>query len=142
EKGRVGTNIRVLAFNPAIAQTDVEQSLSQFDARFRASMLWTDIDEKTGGSPLQSPAALLGIIASGVDNLQFLQSQQATVQTRLEKPLPTGGVAGITFQTDYEKNNLNQQTQTFNPSYLPRLVFTFEQPLLRGAGVEVNQTNI
>jgi outer membrane protein TolC len=152
EKGRVGTNIRVLAFNPAIAQTDVEQSLAQFDARFRASMLWNDIDEKTGGSPLFSPAALVGTLGAGIQGaaagvpaqeaLPFFQSQQATLQTQLLKPLPTGGVAGITFQTDYEKNNLNEQTQTFNPSYLPRLIFTFEQPLLRGAGVEVNQTGI
>ncbi len=143
EKGRVGTNIRVLAFNPAIAQTEVEQSLAQFDTRFRTSMLWNNIDEKAGGSPLQSPASLLATVASAQNpNLDVFESQQAQFQTQLLKPLPTGGVAGITFQTDYELNNLSADQQRFNPSYLPRLIFTFEQPLLRGAGVDVNQTGI
>src|SRR5262249_32315152 len=78
EKGRVGTNIRVLAFNPAIAQTEVEGSLAQFDARFRASMLWNNIDEKAGGSPLQSPASLLATVASAQNpNLDVFESQQA-----------------------------------------------------------------
>lgn len=143
EKGRVGTSIRVLAFNPAIVQTELEQSLSQFDAHFRASMLWNDIDEKAGGSPLQSPASLLATVASAQQPaLDVFQSQQATFQTSLVKPLPTGGVAGITFSTDYEFNNLSAEQQRFNPSYLPRVIFTLEQPLLRGAGVDVNRTGI
>jgi outer membrane protein TolC len=142
EKGRVGgTNIRVLAFNPALAQTEVEQSLAQFDTRFRTSMLWETTDERAGGSPLQSPASLLATIANGVNDLQDFTSQRALFQTQLLKPLATGGTAGITFQTDYELNNLGN-LQQFNPSYRPRLIFTVEQPLLRGAGVEVNQTGI
>jgi outer membrane protein TolC len=142
EKGRVGgTSVRVLAYNPAIAQTTVEQSLAQFDAHFRATTLWETIDEKAGGTPLLNPATLLGVIATATNQLEVLQSQRGLLQTQLLKPLPTGGIAGITFQTDYEFNNLGAVEQ-FNPSYLSRLVFTFEQPLLRGAGVEVNQTGI
>jgi outer membrane protein TolC len=57
--------------------------------------------------------------------------------------LPTGGVAGITFNTTYQ--NLTQPPQnnpTFpfqNPAYTPKLTFQFEQPLLQGYGVEINQ---
>ena len=54
------------------------------------------------------------------------------------KPLPTGGVAGITFRTDYQ---LHQPAgrRVVNPAYRPRLQFQFEQPLLQGFGVEINQ---
>jgi hypothetical protein len=53
----------------------------------------------------------------------------ATVSTQLVKPLPTGGLAGITFRTDYE---LTTQNAAVNPAYQPRLGFVFEQPLLQG----------
>src|SRR5207247_2125687 len=38
--------------------------------------------------------------------------------------------------TDYELSNLNPRV---NPSYRPTLQFQFEQPLLQGFGVEINQ---
>ena len=76
---------------------------------------------------------------------QFLSFQNsrdaANFTTTLAKPLPTGGVAGITFSTDYSKFDSASVTGTgfVNPNYTPRLQFTLEQPLLRLFGVEVNQ---
>ena len=75
-------------------------------------------------------------------------------KTELLKPLPTGGVAGVTFRTDYFqvpsqtpqgiRTAFSPDTLTFvsnlpNPSIRPAIDFTFEQPLLRGAGVLINQ---
>ncbi len=129
EKGRVGgTNIRVLAFDPAIVQTGLEQSLSSFDASWRTGMAWNVIDERVGG-PLQS---LLGNAA----DTDFIQTDNAVFNTGIVKPLPTGGTAGIAFRTDYQFSNL---AAAVNPLYQPRLVFNLEQPLLQGAGVEINQ---
>src|SRR5208337_4429709 len=54
----------------------------------------------------------------------------------LIKPLATGGVAGITFDTAYTLSNLNPR---INPTYQPIMQFSFEQPLLQGFGVEINQ---
>jgi len=51
---------------------------------------------------------------------------------------PTGGLANITFSTDYSKF-ASTQNGLVNPNYTPRLSFGFDQPLLRFFGVEVNQ---
>lgn len=131
EKGRVGgTNIRVLAFDPAVTQTTIEQSLSTFDARWRTSMTWNTVDERIG--------TLLQTALNNATNSQdqFIQQDNALFNTEIVKPLPTGGTAGIAFRTQYEFDNLNAAV---NPSYRPRLVFNLEQPLLQGAGVEINQ---
>lgn len=128
QRGRTASsasNIRVLSLFPAIAGNDIEGALSKFDARVEASMNWTTTDQPTQG--LSS----------------FQNGDQAVFQTSVLKPLPTGGVVGITFNTTYQ--NLTQppsSTSTFafqNPAYTPKLTFQFEQPLLQGYGVEINQ---
>jgi outer membrane protein TolC len=117
--------IRAFAVDPAVAGADIERSLSKFDARWITSMTWQKVDQ---------PVAA-----------QFLSFQQqrdaSNVSTTLAKPLPTGGVAGITFSVDYSKFATQSITQAgfTNPNYTPRLQFTFEQPLLQLFGVEVNQ---
>lgn len=125
-RGVVGTDaIRAFALDPAISQADIERSASKFDAQWISSMQWQKVDQ---------PVAA-----------QFLSFQQqrdaASLATTLAKPLPTGGVAGITFSTDYSKfpNQITQQGNFVNPNYTPRVQFVFEQPLLQLYGVEVNQ---
>jgi outer membrane protein TolC len=118
-------NIRVLSLQPAIVGTDIESALSKFDARWETSMTWTTTDQPTQG--LSS----------------FQNGDQAVFQSSLLKPLATGGVTGITFNTTYQ--NLTQppgagsQFSFQNPAYTPKLTFQFEQPLLQGYGVEINQ---
>jgi outer membrane protein TolC len=116
-------SIRVFAVDPAIVAANLERSLSKFDTRFVASMSWQKVDEPTP--------------------VQFVSFQQqrdaAQFTTSLVKPLPTGGTAGITFSTDYSKFPSQAAGVTVNPNYTPRLQFTFEQPLLRLFGVEINQ---
>ena len=65
-----------------------------------------------------------------------INTEQATLQSSIFKPLPTGGVAGITFAVPY---TLTNQPAAVNPAYQPSLQFDFEQPLLQGFGVEINQ---
>jgi outer membrane protein TolC len=115
-------NIRALSLDPAAVAADIEASLSKFDARWLTSMTWSVTDEPTGNNVLQS----------------FQNGDHATLSSSLLKPLPTGGVAGITFSTVY--TNLTQPTAGIvNPAYRPNLQFQFEQPLLQGFGVEINQ---
>ncbi len=116
-------NIRVLALDPAMVAAAVEASLSKFDAVWNSSMTWQKVDEDPGNNVLQS----------------FQNGDKALFSTGIAKPLPTGGVAGITFSTDYTL--LSQPPSPFitNPSYRPRLQFSFQQPLLQGFGVEINQ---
>jgi outer membrane protein TolC len=94
----------------------------------------------------------IGNVFSGIFN-NLSEVNTAEFRTELLKPLPTGGLAGITFRTDYfaVPPNVtvglpfNQPPFTFatpfvfTPAYRPAVDLTFEQPLLRGAGVWINQ---
>jgi outer membrane protein TolC len=117
--------IRAFALDPAIAGAEVERALSKFDARWINSMTWNKSDQPT--LTLQQ---------------SFSNGDSATFSSTLAKPLPTGGVSGITFSTNYlNLSNPPQNTQfvSLATSYTPRLQFIFEQPLLQGFGVEINQ---
>lgn len=117
--------IAAFALNPAIAEAEIERSLSKFDARWLTQMTWNKIDQPT-----------LSLQQS------FSNGDSATFNTTLAKPLPTGGVAGITFSTQYQslaQPPANPSFVTLPTSYTPRLQFVFEQPLLQGFGVEINQ---
>jgi outer membrane protein TolC len=123
----VNQSIRAFALDPAIAASLMEQALSKFDAVWTSSMTWNTTDRPVG-TPLDTFQAGNAINA--------ITTQQAQLQTGILKPLPTGGVAGITFTTPYQFTNLPSRV---NPSYQPDLQFQFEQPLLQGFGVEINQ---
>lgn len=119
-------SIRVLALDPAISGADIEGALAKFDARWITSTSWQKRDD--------NPGNIL---------LNFQNGDNATVSSALVKPLPTGGTAGITWSTDYNLLTAPPTNSVFtNPSYRPRLQFQFEQPLLQGFGVEINQLAI
>ncbi len=127
----VNTNndsIRVLSYDPARLNSDLENSLTRFDAAFVGSMTWNTTDTPIATS-LQS-------FQAGQSGLNAIQTEAATASAGLYKPLPTGGVAGVTFNVPYTYTNLPART---NPAYQPQLLFQFEQPLLQGFGVEINQ---
>lgn len=119
-------SIRVFSFDPAIQSLDIEQSLAKFDAFLQSSMVWNKVDRPVG-------TALDTFFAFGRNSID---QDTAQFQTSLQKPLPTGGVAGITFATEYELSNLNPRV---NPAYRPSLALNFEQPILAGAGEAINQ---
>jgi outer membrane protein TolC len=119
--------IRALVLDPAVAGADIERALSKFDARWINSITWSKQDQ-----------AVLNLQQS------FSNGDSATFSSTLAKPLATGGVAGVTFSTNYQKlanPPLNQGFVTLPTSYTPRLQFLFEQPLLQNFGVEINQLN-
>ncbi len=118
-------SIKAFALEPAIAGAEIERSLSKFDARWINSITWNKNDQPT--LTLQQ---------------SFSNGDSASLSSTLAKPLPTGGVAGITFSTNYlnlSNPPTNTQFVALNTSYTPRLQFIFEQPLLQGFGVEINQ---
>lgn len=117
--------IRAFALDPAVAGAEIERALSKFDARWINSITWNKNDQPT--LTLQQ---------------SFSNGDSATLSSTLAKPLPTGGVAGITFSTNYlnlSNPPSNTQFVALSTSYTPRLQFVFEQPLLQGFGVEINQ---
>jgi outer membrane protein TolC len=125
-------SIRVLALDPAIIATDIEGSLAKFDVHWTSSMTWQGIDQ-----PLSSGFSFFsGGVPITTGGFPAQQTENANFSTSVLKPLPTGGVAGITFSTAYTYTNLPANV---NPAYRPVLQFQFEQPLLQGYGVEINQ---
>jgi outer membrane protein TolC len=130
ENGRIDNGpIRTFALDPAIAAADIERSLSKFDAQWQTSMLWQTTDTPVATAETQS------LLGQGPMPLNF-NEQTATFNSTLVKPLPTGGVAGITFNVPYQFVNT---FTPINPSYSPFMQLSFEQPLLRGYGVEINE---
>lgn len=128
-RGVTGSDaIRVFAIEPARVGAEVEASLSKFDAVFTAGITGQTTDQPIG-TPLQT-------FQAGQSGVNSINTQEATLNLGLLKPLATGGVAGITFNLPYQFTNLPARV---NPSYRPQLQFQFEQPLLQGFGVEINQ---
>ncbi len=116
-------SIRAFALDPAVAAADIEGALSKFDARLQTSMNWQKRDQQ---------------VANIFNN--FNNGDLATFNSGLYKPLPTGGVAAITFDTTYQKlGAIPTGFAAINPSYQPALGFSFEQPLLRDNGIDINQ---
>lgn len=117
--------IRALVLDPAIVGADIEKALSKFDTRWITSLSWNNQDQ-----------AVLNLQQS------FSNGDSASFNSTFAKPLPTGGLAGISFSTNYQKLANPPTTQgfvTLATSYTPRLQFIFEQPLLKNFGVEINQ---
>jgi outer membrane protein TolC len=115
--------IRAFAIDPAAVGSNIEGALAKFDAQWLSTMQWSRVDTAVSNE--------LGNFTNG-DTAQF--------NSGVYKPLPSGGFAGITFNTSYTK--LASPPQGFaviNPAYQPSLTFNFEQPLLRDYGVEINQ---
>ncbi|MSR30936.1 MAG: TolC family protein [Gemmataceae bacterium] len=128
-QGVIGSDsVRVFALDPAIVGNNIESALSKFDAVWTTSLNWLNTDRPIG------TAVDNFLISSG--GLNSIESIDANFNSTILKPLPTGGVAGVTFKTDYQYTNL---PAFVNPFYKPTLQFQFEQPLLQGYGVEINQ---
>ncbi len=121
-------SIRAFVYDSATLGARMELAASQYDAIYLASMNWTTTDTPIGTA--------LQAFQAGAGGINAIENESASFISQIVKPLPTGGVAGITFQTDYQFSNLPARV---NPAYTPRLVFGFEQPLLRQFGTEINQ---
>ena len=116
-------SIRAFALDPAIVAADIEGALAKFDARLSTSMSWQKRDQAVAN------------IFNNFNNGDF-----AAFSAGLIKPLPTGGVANITFETNYSRlGAVPQGFAVINPSYTPSLTVGIEQPLLRDYGVDINQ---
>src|SRR5262249_43307789 len=118
--------IRVLAIDPAIATNNIELSLAKFDTQWTMSTMWNRIVNPLGVTPTT-------FLPTGGMTQSSVSVQTLNFSTGLEKPLPTGGVAGINFALN---TAWNKPASEINPAVQPSLQFQFEQPLLQNFGIE------
>lgn len=114
--------IRVLSMNMAISYASLEQSLARYDAMVVSTLNWAVTDSLTQG--LSS----------------FSNGQDANFNMSIVKAFASGGVASIGFENNYRfLSEPPTAFGVFNPFYTSQFKIGFEQPLLRDAGVGINQ---
>ena len=125
-------------YDPAIAETDpfrgVESALALFDAQLSSSLTWER----------QNRPQNVGGVGTLIFQQQFL-GDTGNLTTSLQKRTATGATFGFANTTLYDNNNspIRQKDaagkvivpSTFTTNY----DFTFNQPLLQGAGVTYNR---
>jgi outer membrane protein TolC len=148
--GNVATAVAT-AYDPAIAETRIQQELARFDTSFFFNLFWGK-DE----TPLNSNVAPGGgtvDVATGIPFI-FRQDTFGGVAGRntglqgagdiasLRKLLATGGELNFGFNTDYTFSNVPATTRAFRAAYDTRFTTSFRQPLLQQWGVDVNRAPI
>jgi outer membrane protein TolC len=115
-------------YDPAIVETDpfrgVESALAQFDAQLTSSMTWDRINRPQNFRP--NPFFP-----------QNFEGAAANWTTGLAKRTATGATFGFANQTIYDSNN--QAARELPTSWQTNYDFTFNQPLLQGAGATYNR---
>ncbi|MFM9059170.1 MAG: TolC family protein [Planctomycetaceae bacterium] len=124
-------------YDPAIVETDpfrgVESALAAFDAQLAASSNW-----QNGNRPQNVDPQWQSVTAEGSPLfVPVLQTAQGVTTTGLSKRTATGAQWGFanTTQLDATNNGFRDVPSTWTTSY----DFTFNQPLLQGAGVTYNR---
>jgi outer membrane protein TolC len=150
-RGQVVPTAVGTAYDPAIAETRVQQELARFDTSMIFNLFWGKEE-----LPLNSNVAPGGgtvNIATG-NPFIFRQDTFGSVAGRntllqgtgdilsLRKLLATGGELNFGFNTDYTLSNVPEGNRAFRAAYETRFFTSFRQPLLQGAGVDVNRAPI
>ena len=119
-------------YDPAISETDpfrgVESALASFDAQLSSSLTWAR----------QNRPQNVGGIGTQIFQQQLL-GDTGTWTTGINKISATGGTFGIQNQTIYDNNNSPIRQDGVPSTFFTNYDFTFNQPLLQGAGVTYNR---
>lgn len=118
-------SIQIARYGPAIAGTQIVQAEAVFDPS------WF-LNNAVGRIRQQAGSVLAGA--------NTLIAKQWNFATGVETLLPTGASVGLT--QDWSYLNTNSQFFQPNPQYDADLGLVLRQPILRGAGVEVNTSPI
>ncbi|MBA4027981.1 MAG: transporter [Planctomyces sp.] len=138
---RNNLDLAVVRLGPQLAQESLNAERAKFDATFVADASFSDADLPTGNSTLFSIAspdpALAGL--AGVFTEPEQERQQTLAGLGVEAPLPTGGRIGVRQGFEIDDKSAPGLVSSEDRSALS---FSISQPLLRGAGVDVNTASI
>lgn len=111
-------DLQVELYNPAVAKTSVAEEQARFEALFRTDATYNKTD---------TPSAT---------RLESSQAKDLRVTPGVEIPLISGGT--LRADLPMARQETNNEFAILNPAYVSDFVVTFSQPLLRGAGPDVN----
>lgn len=116
-------------YNPALVESGasgVEAALSAFDAQYQASLI---------GGKSKTPNNANGIWDQYYP--EELKSDTASFSNSITKNNATGGQVSVSTSLDYSWQN--QTSRKWPSAYEAEMSLSFRQPLLRGAGVDINR---
>ncbi len=116
--------IRIEAYNPAIAQTQIVEAEAAFDVEFFLDTTLQDLDQPPGST----------FVAGQADVRKY--------QGGFRQLLPTGMQTSVGLAQSRTWNNLPAEFQSVNPLHESTFFAEFRQPLLRGFGLDVNRAQI
>ncbi len=114
--------IRVESYNPAVETTRLVEAEAMFDATFFLNISNNKQDRPSGS------------VLAGT------QIQTFNIEGGIRQLLPTGMQVSTSLSTQRSWNNF--QFQTIKPEYFSQFVVQFQQPLLRGFGLDFNRSQI
>ncbi|MDB5319465.1 MAG: hypothetical protein JWN40_1096 [Phycisphaerales bacterium] len=115
-------DLKVELFNPTIAKESISEERARFESLFTASTNYTITDQATASS------------------LENSQSKGLSTNLGVTVPLRTGGT--LQFSLPVNRFETNNSFSTLNPAYTSDFNASISQPLLRGAGLDVNAHGI
>jgi outer membrane protein TolC len=119
-------SIRVESFSPAISQTQLVQAEAAFDSVFFLDGTSSRTDRKGTSIDFESPQ---------VDGRSYSGG--------IRKLLPTGMTVETSLGQTFSKAKIDEkQSTTYNPAYDTTFAVQFNQPLLRGFGLDYNRSVI
>ena len=131
-------DVRVSAYDPAIANTRIIEANARFDPVFQAQVEFQYSDRQIADQ-LVSTGDFLNPVATITGEEQTIYTGQAS----LIQPLTSGGQAELRYQAQVADLPTNLLRGTaFNPAYESDLTLRFTQPLLRDFGRGVNRARI
>lgn len=134
-------DIEVVQFEPQIAGEQLRQEEAKFDSIFVTDASYYDADLATGNSNLFSVKSDSDAIngSNGVFTELAQQREQILAELGIDAPLITGGTAKVRQGIELDDKDGAGLTSDEDRAALK---FSLSQPLLRGAGIDINTASI
>jgi outer membrane protein len=133
-------DLEVALWNPALAEAKVSEEEAKFDATISIGAAYKRTDLPELDSDLVQFTSDKDEVDKAVVKLTELEQQKEKLDLDLgvKVPLPTGGTVKV--NSSFEESNKLEPLRF--EQYVSALKFSFSQPLLRGAGWDVNVASI
>lgn len=136
-------NIQVAKVDPDIAASDVRKEQAKFDQIFYIYAKYKEADYPKQSSDYVEFKSDNPIINTPEVKLSLLEQEKRIldIEAGIRVPLRTGGT--VTLSTPIANKRTSRDNAQFDSKeYQSALRFSFSQPLLRNAGIDVNEASI